>query len=78
MLKVDDREVAGTTMERSIPLILESDEDFDIGADIGTPVSNDCHVPFKFTGKLEQADADHWPVEAVARGYQKAGGDQAR
>ena len=26
----------------------------DIGADIGTPVSNDCHAPFKFTGKLDK------------------------
>ena len=54
MLKVDDKEVAGNTMERSIPLILESYEDCDIGADIGRPVSNYCHVPFKFTGKLDK------------------------
>jgi arylsulfatase len=28
------------------------DENFDIGADTGTPVANDYQVPFRFTGKL--------------------------
>ena len=39
-------------MDRSIPLILQWDENFDIGADTGTPVSDDYKVPFGFTGKL--------------------------
>jgi hypothetical protein len=41
-------------MERSIPLILQWDENFDIGADTGTPVSDDYQVPFEFTGKLDK------------------------
>jgi arylsulfatase len=36
VLKVDGREVARQTMDRSIPLILQWDENFDIGADTGT------------------------------------------
>jgi len=52
VLKVDGKEVARASMDRSIPLILQWDENFDIGADTGTPVSDDYKVPFKFTGKL--------------------------
>ncbi|HEY6343903.1 MAG TPA: arylsulfatase [Bryobacteraceae bacterium] len=54
VLKVDGKEVARQTMERTIPLILQWDENFDIGADTGTPVSNDYQVPFRFTGKLDR------------------------
>jgi arylsulfatase len=54
VLKVDDKEVARQTMEHTIPLIMQWDENFDIGADTGTPVSNDYQVPFRFTGKLNK------------------------
>jgi arylsulfatase A-like enzyme len=54
VLKVDGKEVARNSMERSIPLILQWDENFDIGADTGTPVSDDYQVPFRFTGKLDK------------------------
>jgi len=52
-LKVDGKVVATQKMERTIPLILQWDETFDIGADTGTPVDDrDYQVPFKFTGKI--------------------------
>jgi arylsulfatase len=54
VLKVDGKEVARHTMERTVPLILQWDENFDIGADTGTPVAEEYQVPFKFTGKLEK------------------------
>ncbi len=54
VLKVDGKEVASKTMENTIPLIMQWDENFDIGADTGTPVSDDYQVPFKFTGTLEK------------------------
>jgi hypothetical protein len=42
-------------MDRTLPLILQWDENFDIGADTGTPVDDaDYQVPFKFTGKLDK------------------------
>jgi arylsulfatase len=53
-LKVDGKEVASKTMEHTIPLIMQWDENFDIGADTGTPVSDDYQVPFKFTGTLDK------------------------
>ena len=53
MLKFLGKEVARHTMERTIPLSLQWDENFDIGADTGTPVDDrDYQVPFRFTGKL--------------------------
>jgi arylsulfatase len=55
VLKVDGKEVARQTMDRTLPLILQWDENFDIGADTGTPVDDqDYQVPFKFTGKLNK------------------------
>jgi hypothetical protein len=55
VLKVDGKEVARQMMERTLPLILQWDENFDIGADTGTPVDDaDYQIPFKFTGKLEK------------------------
>jgi arylsulfatase A-like enzyme len=53
VLKVDGKEVASQKMERTIPFILQWDENLDVGSDTGTPVDDkDYQVPFAFTGKL--------------------------
>jgi arylsulfatase len=55
VLKVDGKEVANQKMERTLPLILQWDENFDIGADTGTSVNDeDYQVPFRFTGQLDR------------------------
>src|ERR1019366_6021981 len=55
VLKVDGKAVATQTMEHTLPLILQWDENFDVGADTGTPVDDkDYQVPFTFTGKLNK------------------------
>jgi arylsulfatase len=55
VLKVDGREVARQMMEHTLPLILQWDENFDVGADTGTPVDDqDYQGPFRFTGKLNK------------------------
>ncbi len=55
VLKVDGKEVATKTMEHTIPLILQWDETFDVGADTGTTVDDqDYQVPFAFTGTLDE------------------------
>ena len=55
VLKVDGAAVATQTMEHTVPLILQWDETFDIGADTGTPVDDhDYQVPFPFTGKIDK------------------------
>jgi arylsulfatase A-like enzyme len=55
VLKVDGTAVATERMERTLPLILQWDENFDVGADTGTGVDDqDYQVPFRFTGKLDK------------------------
>jgi len=39
-------------MEQTLPFILQWDENFDVGADTGTPVDEEYQVPFEFNGKL--------------------------
>jgi len=54
-LKVDGKVVATQKMEHTVPIILQFDETFDVGADTGTPVDDrDYQVPFRFTGKLNK------------------------
>jgi arylsulfatase len=55
VLKVDGKEVASQKMERTVPIILQWDETFDVGSDTGTGVDDrDYQVPFGFTGKIEK------------------------
>jgi arylsulfatase A-like enzyme len=51
-LSVDGKEVASERLERTIGYRVSLDETLDIGEDTGTPVSEDYHVPFKFTGEI--------------------------
>nr|MCU0898274.1 sulfatase-like hydrolase/transferase [Burkholderiales bacterium] len=54
-LKVDGKVVATKTMERTLPMILQWDESFDIGSDTLTGVNDaDYKPPFAFTGKLNK------------------------
>jgi hypothetical protein len=40
---------------RTVPIVRQFDETFDVGPDTGTPVDDqDYQVPFKFTGKLNK------------------------
>jgi arylsulfatase A-like enzyme len=53
ILKVDGKVVATQKMARTVPLILQWDENLDVGSDTGTPVDDrDYQVPFAFTGKI--------------------------
>ena len=55
VLKVDGKVAVTQKMERTVPLILQWDETFDIGADTGTSVDDsDYQAPFPFTGKLDK------------------------
>jgi arylsulfatase len=55
LLKVDGKTVATQKMEHTIPVVLQWDESFDVGADTGTPVDDrDYQVPFEFTGTLSK------------------------
>jgi arylsulfatase len=54
-LKVDSQVVATKTMPKTLPMILQWDESFDVGSDTLTGVNDaDYQPPFAFTGKLNK------------------------
>jgi arylsulfatase len=54
-LKVDGKVVATKEMPKTLPMILQWDESFDIGSDTLTGVNDaDYQPPFAFTGKLDK------------------------
>ncbi len=54
-LKVDGKVVDTKTMERTLPMILQWDESFDIGSDTLTGVNDaDYKPPFALTAKLNK------------------------
>jgi len=54
-LKVDGQPVATKKMEKTVPMILQWDESFDIGSDTLTGVNDaDYHPPFPLTAKLNK------------------------
>ena len=54
-LKVDGKVVATKKMEKSLPMILQWDESFDIGSDTLTGVNDaDYKPPFTLTAKLNK------------------------
>jgi arylsulfatase len=54
-LKVDGKEVATQRMEKTLPLILQWDESFDVGSDTLTGVNDeDYQPPFPLTAKLNK------------------------
>ena len=55
VLKVDGKVVSTQKMAKTIPMTLQWDENFDVGADTGTPVDDrDYKVPFRFNGSLDK------------------------
>src|SRR4029077_20534199 len=55
VLKVDGKAVQTTTMENTLPIILQWDESFDIGSDTLTGVNDeDYKPPFALTPKLNK------------------------
>jgi arylsulfatase A-like enzyme len=56
VLSVDGREVARTAVNMTVPAAFTASESFDVGTDLGSPVSRDYfdRRPFRFEGKIEQ------------------------
>lgn len=55
-LKVDGKVVSKTMVKRTVPAAFTASETFDVGVDLGSPVSLDYfdRAPFRFTGKIEK------------------------
>lgn len=56
VLTVDGKKVAKVTVNRTVPAAFTASETFDVGADLGSPVSLDYfdRAPSKFNGKIEK------------------------
>ena len=56
VIKVDGKEGARTTVKRTVPAAFTASETFDVGVDLGSPVSLDYfdRRPFAFNGKIEK------------------------
>ena len=58
VLKVDGVEVARTTVQRTVPAAFTASETFDVGVDLGSPVSMAYfdRRPFRFGGKIHKVE----------------------
>ena len=58
VLKVDGVEVARTTVQRTVPAAFTASETFDVGVDLGSPVSLAYfdRRPFRFGGKIHKVE----------------------
>lgn len=56
VLSVDGQEVARATVAMTVPAAFTASESFDVGTDLGSPVSRDYfdRRPFRFEGKIER------------------------
>ena len=56
ILSVDGKEVARTTVKRTVPAAFTASETFDVGIDLGSPVSLDYFErrPFRFDGTIAE------------------------
>jgi arylsulfatase A-like enzyme len=67
-LLVDGKAVASGRIERTQCCAFSADEGADVGADEGTPVTEDYKVPAKFTGTIDEVTIDLQEVKAADRG----------
>lgn len=64
---VNGSKFAEGRINRTQPYLFSADEGADVGMDEGTPVTEDYHVPAKFTGTIEKVTIDVKPVAATDR-----------
>lgn len=50
-LSVNDDQVAGGRIDKTVPVVFSTDETFYVGADWGTPVPSTDEAPFAFTDR---------------------------
>ena len=60
VISVDGKEVARTTVKRTIPAAFTASETFDVGVDLGSPVSLDYfdRRPFAFNGTIKEVKVE--------------------
>jgi arylsulfatase len=60
VLQVDGKEVARTTVKRTVPAVFTASETLDVGVDLGSPVSLDYfdRRPFAFNGTIKEINVE--------------------
>lgn len=60
VITVDGKEAVRTTVARTVPAAFTPDETFDVGMDLGSPVSLDYfdRAPFRFNGKIQKVSVE--------------------
>jgi arylsulfatase A-like enzyme len=60
VIKVDGKEAARTTVQRTVPAAFTPSESFDVGIDLGAPVALDYaeRRPFAFDGKIDKVKVE--------------------
>ncbi|MES2260219.1 MAG: arylsulfatase [Pseudomonadota bacterium] len=63
VLRVNGREVGQGTVPLTVPLLFTASETFDVGTDLGSPVSLDyaARAPFSFNGRVMAVDVKYLP-----------------
>jgi arylsulfatase A-like enzyme len=58
VMRVDGKEIARTSPKMTVPAAFTASESFDVGVDLGSPVSRDYFErrPFQFDGKISKVD----------------------
>jgi arylsulfatase len=70
-IEVDGKTVATGRIERTLAFRLTLDETLDCGEDTGTPVSEDYHAPFRFTGEIKKVTVTLKPAQLTAQDEQR-------
>ncbi|MEJ2661394.1 MAG: sulfatase-like hydrolase/transferase, partial [Desulfobacteraceae bacterium] len=71
--RVNGKQVGQGRIERSVPMAFTASETFDVGMDLGSPVSLAYHdrAPFEFTGRIEKVAIRYVPPAATSRGAEE-------
>jgi arylsulfatase A-like enzyme len=72
VLSIDGKEVGRGTVKRTVPAAFTASESFDVGVDLGSPVS--FHYfnrrPFKFDGRIDRIKVEMSPTGHIGRALQ--------
>lgn len=71
-LLVDDQEVGGARVEKSIRGVFDASETFDVGMDLGAPVSRryEDRLPFKYSGIISKLNIKYLGSKAMPPHFQ--------
>lgn len=72
-MMVDGAEVAGVRVEKGMRVVMDASETFDVGMDLGSPVSlqYDARSPFPYAGKIDSLKIEYIKEDGAHKKHQK-------